>query len=76
MKIHSSICVPSFPLLRVERALAFLKPGVFEKFEDGEQDRNGPCAVLFAGAVPILNHPRESAGKFKVVGLRSKEIDQ
>src|SRR5207244_11559382 len=38
MKVHSRVGVPSFPLLRVQRPLAFLKPSLLEKFEWGELD--------------------------------------
>src|SRR6266480_1349464 len=59
MKIHSSVSIPSFPLLRIERPLTLLEPCILEKFEGREQDGDGPHAILFACAIPILDNPRE-----------------
>ena len=54
MEVRQHIELPSLPLLRIERALALLKPGVLEKLK--QREKHGDCtrAVFFARAMPVL----------------------
>src|SRR5437773_8049276 len=54
MEVRQHVELPSLPLLRIERALALLKPGVLEKLK--QREKHGDCtrAVFFARAMPVL----------------------
>ncbi len=54
MEVRQHIELPSLPLLRIERALALLKPGVLEKLKQREKHCDCTRAVFFARAMPVL----------------------
>ncbi|PYI45631.1 MAG: hypothetical protein DMF11_11410 [Verrucomicrobia bacterium] len=76
MEVRQHIELPSLPLLRIERALALLKPGVLEKLK--QREKHGDCtrAVFFARAMPVLGGRGKGARQLGIRCLRTEEIDQ
>ncbi len=74
--VHSNVNISTFPLLRVECALALLEPSVLERFECGENEGESSDPILFGRAVPVFDDNRKGAHRLRIISLQSKQIDQ
>src|SRR5262249_30520160 len=59
MIVNANVAVPPLPLLRIQRALALLKPGVLEEVESCEKQRYRAHPIFLVRAVPVFHRRGE-----------------